>query len=190
MPRNAVHYLWTLWWPQTCLVCCTQRLCREVVTVKKRLIIIVLSHSRVSVCLCVACIRRTCLSAWSDSHNSLSKFVKVAVWNFDLPLFRPFVTGSDESGWYHMAGESASSTVSAVELSYIKQGWLLLCFVQWNSFSVTECVFALAISVLGAFEKLRKATISCVFYLSVRSPAWNNWTPSGRILIKLKIWAS
>jgi hypothetical protein len=34
---------------------------------------------------------------------------------------------------------------------------------------------------LGAFEKLRKATIS---FMSVRLSAWNNSAPTGRILMK------
>jgi hypothetical protein len=40
-------------------------------------------------------------------------------------------------------------------------------------------------SILGAFAKLRKATIS--FVMSVRPSAWNNTTSTGRILIKFDI---
>ena len=38
---------------------------------------------------------------------------------------------------------------------------------------------------LGAFAKLRKATIS--FVMSVRPSAWNNSTPTGRIFLKFEI---
>jgi hypothetical protein len=40
-------------------------------------------------------------------------------------------------------------------------------------------------SILGAFTKLRKATI--IFVMSVYPSAWNNSTPSGQILIKRDI---
>jgi hypothetical protein len=39
--------------------------------------------------------------------------------------------------------------------------------------------------VLGAFAKLRKATIS--FVVSVRLPAWNNSTPIRRIFMKFDV---
>jgi hypothetical protein len=44
-------------------------------------------------------------------------------------------------------------------------------------------------SFLGAFAKLRKATISFVTYvcLSVRPSAWNNSAPTGRVLITFDI---
>ena len=42
-------------------------------------------------------------------------------------------------------------------------------------------------SILGAFAKLRKATVTYV--MSVRPPAWNISAPTGRILIKFDIWA-
>jgi len=38
---------------------------------------------------------------------------------------------------------------------------------------------------LGAFTRLRKATISCV--MSVRPSAWKNLAPTGRILMKFDI---
>jgi hypothetical protein len=41
------------------------------------------------------------------------------------------------------------------------------------------------IAFLGAFAKLRKATLSFVMF--VRLSAWNNSTPIGRILIKFDI---
>ena len=40
---------------------------------------------------------------------------------------------------------------------------------------------------LGECTKLRKATISFVVPLSVRSPPWNNSVPSGRIFMKFDI---
>ena len=57
------------------------------------------------------------------------------------PKFRPFVTGSDESGCELVAGESASPhshstanvTRSSVKLSFMKRGWLFPCFVEWRS---------------------------------------------------------
>jgi hypothetical protein len=45
---------------------------------------------------------------------------------------------------------------------------------------ISDCYF------LGAFEKLRKATIS--FVMSVRLSAWNKSAPTGRIFIKFDIW--
>jgi hypothetical protein len=36
---------------------------------------------------------------------------------------------------------------------------------------------------LGAFAKLQNATIS--FVMSVRPSAWNSWTATGRIFVKL-----
>ena len=41
--------------------------------------------------------------------------------------------------------------------------------------------------LLGAFAKLRKATIT--FVMSVRLSTWNNSTPTGRILIKFDSYA-
>jgi hypothetical protein len=46
------------------------------------------------------------------------------------------------------------------------------------------CLFF--VSVFGAFAKLRKATVSIV---SVCASAWNNSTPTGRILMKFDIQA-
>jgi hypothetical protein len=40
-------------------------------------------------------------------------------------------------------------------------------------------------NILGAFAKLRKATIA--FVMSVLPSAWRNLAPTGRILIKLDI---
>jgi hypothetical protein len=40
---------------------------------------------------------------------------------------------------------------------------------------------------LGAFAKLRKATIN--FVVSIRLSAWNNSVPNGRIFMKFDIWA-
>jgi len=58
--------------------------------------------------------------------------------------------------------------------------WLLIA-------SVTEilCLCHLQLH-LGAFAKLRKATISFVI-LSVRLSAWNNSAPTGRIFMKFGI---
>jgi len=45
-------------------------------------------------------------------------------------------------------------------------------------------------TVLGAFAKLRKATISfvtSVCHLSVRPSAWNNSAPTGRVFMKFVI---
>ena len=54
----------------------------------------------------------------------VSKFVNIDVWNFRtfvithfIPLFRAYVNGSDESGWEHVAGESASPTVLLLRTS-------------------------------------------------------------------------
>ena len=41
------------------------------------------------------------------------------------------------------------------------------------------------VEFLGAFSKLRKATIS--FAMSVRPSAWNNSTPTGQIFIQFDI---
>jgi len=46
--------------------------------------------------------------------------------------------------------------------------------------SCSVCAF------LGAFAKLRKATIS--FVMSVCPSAWNNSTPTGRIFVKFDVW--
>jgi hypothetical protein len=43
------------------------------------------------------------------------------------------------------------------------------------------------LKILGVFAKLRKATISFVISVSVRSSAWNNWAPTGRIFMKFGI---
>ena len=54
------------------------------------------------------------------------------------------------------------------------------------------CLLLHRLSFLGAFEKLRKTTIS--FDMSVclslcfRPPAWNNSAPTGRILMNFDIW--
>ena len=40
-------------------------------------------------------------------------------------------------------------------------------------------------ALLGAFAKLRKATLS--FVMSIRLFAWKNWALTGRILMKLGI---
>ena len=42
------------------------------------------------------------------------------------------------------------------------------------------------VQFLDAFAKLRKATINYV--MSTCVSAWNNWAPTGRILMKLDIW--
>jgi len=42
------------------------------------------------------------------------------------------------------------------------------------------------VRLLGAFSKLRKATIS--FVMSVRLCAWNNSVPTGRVFMKSDIW--
>ena len=69
--------------------------------------------------------------------------------------------------------------------------WASLLYIYDNFYSF---------NILGAFTKLRKATISfvmsaCLFvclslYLSVRPSAWNNSVPTGRIFMKFDIWAS
>jgi hypothetical protein len=52
----------------------------------------------------------------------------------------------------------------------------LFCVLVWN----------VGLVFLGAFGKLRKATIS--FVMSVRPSAWNNTAPTGRIFMKSDIW--
>jgi hypothetical protein len=39
------------------------------------------------------------------------------------------------------------------------------------------------LALLGAFAILRKATIG--FVVSIHPPAWKNWTPTGRIFMKI-----
>ena len=52
--------------------------------------------------------------------------------------------------------------------------------------SVLQQDIFLLTAFLGAFAKLQKVTVLlCSFiYLS----AWNNWAPTGRILMKLDVW--
>jgi hypothetical protein len=49
---------------------------------------------------------------------------------------------------------------------------------------------SVAATLFGAFAKLQKANISFAMSvrLSVYLAAWNNWAPTGRILIKFGIW--
>ena len=69
----------------------------------------------------------------------------------------------------------------------------LSCIDLWKrSVALTVSVLMLAVrsgcvfgpAILGAFVKLRKATVSFIF---VRPPAWNNSVSTARILIKLDI---
>jgi hypothetical protein len=57
-------------------------------------------------------------------YNRLLIFLNVGMWNVELSLshiliqlFRPFVTGSDESGWDHMAADLASPDTSQIAAS-------------------------------------------------------------------------
>ena len=63
-------------------------------------------------------------------------------------------------------------------------------FVTLISFRVNYKWSSLNSSILGAFAKLRKATISFVMHVrpSVSPSAWNNSASTGRIFIKLHIW--
>jgi hypothetical protein len=58
------------------------------------------------------------------------------------------VTGSSESGWYHMAGESVFPTFLLLDKlfsaqcgSVMKRGWLHLCFMEWNPSSDVQCIY-------------------------------------------------
>jgi hypothetical protein len=51
--------------------------------------------------------------------------------------------------------------------------------------SLKSMFFEYVLPFLGAFAKLRKATIS--FVMSVCPSAWNNWVPTERIFIKFDI---
>ena len=58
---------------------------------------------------------------------------------------------------------------------------------DWFFVTEMECVYCAVRSsyFLGAFAKLRNATISVLTF--VRLTAWNNSTPNGRIFIKFDI---
>ena len=52
------------------------------------------------------------------------------------------------------------------------------------------CLSILFADLLGAFAKLRQATITSVMYVrpSIYPSAWNNSTPTRRIVMKFNIW--
>jgi hypothetical protein len=64
--------------------------------------------------------------------------------------------------------------------------WVLLSLRCIFYFSLFKEIFLRKQTVLGAFAKLRKATLLCHVSLS----AWNNSASTGRILMKLDIWDS
>jgi hypothetical protein len=55
----------------------------------------------------------------------------------------------------------------------------------------TPAFFIFIVYFLGTFAKFEKVTVSFVMstQLSVHLSAWNNWAPTGRILMELDIWA-
>jgi hypothetical protein len=84
---------------------------------------------------------------------------------FLITLFRSLVTGSDDSGWYHMTGESnrlphccycpAHSQLS-LALPCIKWDWLLSCLIEWHTSSnmksvwcFRKCVYFIKNKIIG-----------------------------------------
>jgi len=70
---------------------------------------------------------------------------------------------------------------------------LIPCFLRWLLRLPPEGVDYLYIWIFwfsGAFEKLRKATVSFVMSirLSVLQSAWNNSAPTGQIFMKYYVW--
>ena len=68
----------------------------------------------------------------------------------------------------------ASTSWNPQDLSRTVMGLLYLCFT-----------YAHSVLFLGAFAKLRQASISSVMF--VRPSSWNNWAPTGRILMQFHI---
>ena len=71
---------------------------------------------------------------------------------------------------------------------FMVQCWKAVwCVQNMLRIQLTAAVFRLCLpSFLGAFAKLRKATIS--FVMSGRPSAWNKSAPTGRIFMKFDIW--
>jgi hypothetical protein len=63
----------------------------------------------------------------------------------------------------------------------------LYAFMTWTTLLFSLFYWFKYSFLLGAFANLRKATIS--FVMSVCPSAWNNSVPTGRILMRLDIWA-
>jgi hypothetical protein len=59
------------------------------------------------------------------------------------------------------------------------------CSLVYKRFKVKENVHKNLFSFWCAFEKFQKASIS--FLISVRSSAWNNSAPAGRIFMKFDV---
>jgi len=56
----------------------------------------------------------------------------------------------------------------------------------WGGVEVRTLVYVKDFQLIGAFPKLREATISFVLY--ALPSAWNNSTNTGRIFMKFDIW--
>jgi hypothetical protein len=82
--------------------------------------------------------------------------------------------------WPRLPHGGNMDTLSAVED-------LLSLFYKCRYYFISADLGELwAANYLGAFVKLRKATVS--FVISVCPSTCNNWAPTGRILIKIYIW--
>ena len=103
-------------------------------------------------------------------------------WNVSLPCFP-----------CRQMSHPASVPVgfSNAPVSSVRECLILMEF-NWNSGRVSHKYGSrhgnrVEGQVLGAFAKLRRATTTSV--MSVRPSAWNSSAPTGRILMKLDIWA-
>jgi hypothetical protein len=91
--------------------------------------------------------------------------------------------------YFHALQHTAMWKIWKIRWCLLWQGWFKLTSDRrWVEGKVVCERFTAKWNVffLGAYAKLRKATIS--FVMSVRPSAWNNSAPAGRIFVKFDIW--